>query len=104
MKYEEHPILGKRIKGREVKIFFEETELSAEEGEPLAVALLDAGIKNFRITRKKHAIRGIYCANGRCTDCMMVVDGLPNIRTCITPVSEGMRVERGKANSGGANL
>ena len=30
---------------------------------------------------------------GRCTDCMMIVDGEPNVRTCITPVRDGMRVQ-----------
>jgi len=104
MKYEEHPVLGVREKGRSVKIFFEGEEISAEEGEPVAVALLEAGIKDFRITRKKQEIRGVYCANGRCTDCMMVVDGLPNIRTCVTPVTDGMRVERNKTDIGGPAL
>ena len=104
MKYEEHPIIGVRKKGRNVKIFFEGKEITAEEGEPVAVALLEAGIKDFRVTRKKHEARGVYCAIGRCTDCMMVVDGLSNVRTCVTPVVEGMRVERGKIDSEGAVL
>jgi NADH dehydrogenase/NADH:ubiquinone oxidoreductase subunit G len=26
-------------------------------------------------------------------DCLMVVDGRPNVRACMTPVSDGMRVE-----------
>ena len=34
-----------------------------------------------------------FCAIGRCTDCVMVVDGKPNVRTCITPLAEGMTVE-----------
>ncbi|MFA6785534.1 MAG: (2Fe-2S)-binding protein, partial [Sphaerochaeta sp.] len=37
--------------------------------------------------------RGIYCGIGRCTDCVMKVNGIPNIRTCITPVEEGMVIE-----------
>ena len=30
---------------------------------------------------------------GRCSDCMMIVDGQPNVRTCVTLVKDGMRVE-----------
>ncbi|WP_414144401.1 2Fe-2S iron-sulfur cluster-binding protein, partial [Absicoccus sp.] len=30
---------------------------------------------------------------GRCTDCVMVVDGKPNIRTCVTPLKAGMQVQ-----------
>ena len=37
--------------------------------------------------------RGIFCGIGQCTDCMMVVNGIPNVRTCITPVEDGMTVE-----------
>ena len=37
-------------------------------------------------------IKGIFCAIGRCTDCVMVVDGIPNVRTCITPLKSGMDV------------
>ena len=41
---------------------------------------------------KEHKPRGIFCAIGRCTDCVMVVDGVPNVRTCITPLVAGMDV------------
>ncbi|WP_198469343.1 2Fe-2S iron-sulfur cluster-binding protein, partial [Acetomicrobium sp. S15 = DSM 107314] len=32
-------------------------------------------------------------AIGKCSSCFMVVDGMPNVRTCITPLREGMQVE-----------
>ena len=67
--------------------------MGALEGEPIAAALINAGITAFRTTQKRHEPRGIFCAIGRCTDCMMVVDGQPNTRTCVTPVRDGMRVE-----------
>ena len=55
-----------------------------------------AGIKSFRTTAKRNEQRGIFCAIGRCTDCMMVVDGIPNTRTCVTMVKDGMKVETQK--------
>ena len=61
--------------------------------EPIAAALASAGIRVHRTTEKTHEPRGVYCAMGRCTDCMMIVDGEPNVRTCITPVRDGMRVQ-----------
>jgi predicted molibdopterin-dependent oxidoreductase YjgC len=36
----------------------------------------------------------MFCGIGRCTDCVMTVDGVPGVRTCVTEVREGMRVER----------
>ena len=52
-----------------------------------------SGVMAHRYTAKRHEPRGVFCAIGRCTDCVMVVDGKPNVRTCITPLKEGMVVE-----------
>jgi hypothetical protein len=57
-----------------------------------ASALTAAGIKRFRTTSKGRDPRGIFCAIGRCTDCVMEVNGRPNVRTCVTPVEAGMKV------------
>lgn len=89
----EHPILGEQEKGKVVTFYYDGRELKGYEGEPVAVALKAAGIMVHRYTKKKHTPRGIFCAIGRCTDCVMVVDGRPNIRTCVTPLKEGMKVE-----------
>jgi len=96
MRIKDHPILGKKEDKKKVTIIYEGQKILADDKEPIAVALMNAGIKDFRYTRKKHEPRGIFCAIGRCTDCMMVVNGQPNVRTCITPVEDGMIVEREK--------
>ena len=67
--------------------------MEAYEGEPIAAALLAGGIRVFRHTHKKGEPRGVFCGIGRCTDCMMTVDGVPNVRTCVTPAREGMVIE-----------
>ncbi len=89
---EEHPILGVQEKGNPVKFIFDGKEVEGYEGEPIAAALKAAGLMVHRYTKKDHKPRGIFCAIGRCTDCVMVVDGEPNVRTCITPLKEGMDV------------
>jgi len=88
-----HPILGELTEKPKVKIIFDGEVIEAQEGEPIATALLAAGKTIFRYTNKLHSPRGVFCAIGRCTDCMMVVDGVANVRTCITPVREGMVVQ-----------
>ena len=98
MRVEEHPILGKIDKSKEVHIFYEGRELLAYEGETVASVLTSYGIRDFRYTRKKKEPRGVYCSIGRCTDCMMTINGKKNIRSCITAVEEGMQVERGGCN------
>lgn len=92
MRIEEHPILGKYKKGKPVHFTLDGKEMSGFEGEPIAAALKAAGVSTHRYTAKEHKPRGIFCAIGRCTDCVMIVNGQPNVRTCITPLEEGMEV------------
>ena len=93
MRISQHPILGEPEKGRLVTFFYDGRPMQGYEGEPIAAALRAAGILQHRHTRKTGEARGVFCAIGRCTDCVMVVDGVPNIRTCITPLQAGMKVQ-----------
>ena len=92
-----HPILGNMEKQKKAVIRVDGVEVEAYEGEPIAAALLAAGIKVFRTTRKRNEPRRVFCAVGRCTDCVMTVDGQPNVRTCVTPVRDGMEIRTQKA-------
>ena len=93
MRIEEHPILGKFEKGRKVRFTFDGQPMEGFEGEPVAVALRSHGVMVHRYTTKRNDPRGVFCAIGRCTDCIMVVDGVPNVRTCVEPLREGMVVQ-----------
>ena len=88
-----HPIEGETPERKLVKFTYNGKTLEGYQGEPIASALRVAGVMAHRYTAKKHEPRGVFCAIGRCTDCVMVVDGKPNVRTCITPLAEGMTVE-----------
>lgn len=93
MRITSHPILGKPEERKKVIIEFDGNPIEAYEGEPIAAALLAAGIKAFRYTTKYNEPRSLFCAIGKCTDCMVIVDGIPNVRTCVTPVRPGMKIE-----------
>ena len=67
-------------------------KINAYEGD-LTHALIAANM-SFRLTKRANEPRGIFCGIGRCTDCMMVVDGNPNVRTCMTFVRDGMKIEK----------
>lgn len=88
----EHPILGVKERGKEVEFTFDGKSMKGYEGEPIAVALKANDVMIHRYTKKEHKPRGLFCAIGRCTDCVMVVDGKPNVRTCVTLLKEGMDV------------
>lgn len=93
MRIEEHPIL-KFEKGRKVRFTFEDSEIEGYEGEPIAAALVAAGVKVFRQSIKLNRPRGFFCAIGKCASCLMEVDGKPNVMVCMTPVREGVIVKR----------
>ena len=66
-------------------------------GETVAAVLLAAGYRKFRNSDKEGAHRGIFCGMGVCYDCLVTVDGVPNVRACVTQVRNGMRIETGGA-------
>jgi predicted molibdopterin-dependent oxidoreductase YjgC len=85
--------MGKMNTGKAIKFTFDGKSLEGLEGEPIAMALKANGIMVHRHTSKRHEPRGIFCAIGRCTDCVMVVDGQANVRTCVVPLIDGMTVQ-----------
>ena len=58
----------------------------------VASALYRLGQRIFSRSFKYHRPRGLLCAAGRCPNCMMNVDGTPNVRACTQPVQDGMQV------------
>jgi predicted molibdopterin-dependent oxidoreductase YjgC len=88
-----HPILGEQETRNEVSFTFDGKPLRGYAGEPVAAALKAAEVLVHRYTKRRHSPRGVFCAIGRCTDCVMVVNGRPNVRTCVTPLEDGMVVE-----------
>ena len=93
MRLSEHPVL-RFERGKEVTIYFEGQPIKAYEGETIATALHAAGIRVLNYSPNKKRPRGLFCAIGKCSSCLMVVDRIPNVRTCITLVEDGMRIER----------
>ncbi len=87
-----HPILDIESR-RKLKFYFEGQELEAYQGETIASALVANGIDIFGYTEHNRP-RGFYCAIGKCSSCLMIVDGVPNVRTCITPIRDGMKIQR----------
>jgi predicted molibdopterin-dependent oxidoreductase YjgC len=90
---EKHPIL-KFEKGRTVKFTLDGREMRGWEGDTIASALIALGVRDFRESIRHLRPRGFFCAIGRCANCSMIVDGVPNTKVCVEPLREGMKVER----------
>ncbi len=79
-------------RGPAVQIEVDGEPVQAFEGESIAAALLASGRRVLRQT-PDGAPRGIYCGMGVCFECVVEVDGDPSVRSCLTPVRAGMRIQ-----------
>ncbi len=96
---EKHPIL--EFPRRKPVVFtFEGKKIRAYEGESIAAALYASGLKIFTWSYKRNRPRGWFCGVGKCSSCLMTVNGIPNVRTCIVPVRDGLNVQRQKQGLG----
>ena len=82
------------LRGRPVRMTFDGEPIEAYEGESIAAALLAAGQRVWRTTGERGEPRGLFCNMGLCCECLVQVDGRPNVRACRTPVADGMTVTR----------
>jgi len=88
---ERHPILPVPDRPR-VPFTWKGRPLEGLEGETLSSALFAAGIRIFGHHPKDGAAQGIFCANGQCSQCLVLADGIP-VKSCMELVRPGVRVE-----------
>ena len=89
-------------RGPAVTVTVDGGPVPAYQGETLAAAMLAAGKRAFRHAPRTGSPRGLFCGMGVCYDCLMEVDGRPNVRACMTPVADGMRAETQRGPAEGA--
>jgi len=92
MRINEHPILEFE-RGKQISFTCDGKSVNAFEGETIAAALHAAGIKTLSHSVKEERPRGFFCAIGKCSSCMMQVNGVPNVKTCMVLAEEGMDVK-----------
>jgi len=88
-----HPILKINNQSKTVKFKFNGEEITGFENEPVSSALIANGVKEFSIHKIQDAPQGIFCANGQCSHCTLIIDGKP-VKSCITALKEGMDVKK----------
>ena len=84
---------------KKVRIRFEGNTLECRPDTTVAAALWENGVRHLSNSPKYGRPRGLTCARGHCTACLMRVDQIPNVRTCELPVREGMEVRRQEAGA-----
>ena len=76
-------------RSQEVTFLYRGKPVRAFAGDSFGSALYASGQRVFSRSFKYHRPRGLLCCSGHCPNCMMTVDGVPNVRTCAVPVREG---------------
>lgn len=71
---------------------FNRKKYSGFKGDTIASALYREGVRVFSRSFKYHRPRGLMCLSGSCPNCMVNVDGTPNLRACVTPLEPGAQV------------
>ncbi|OQB95451.1 MAG: Hydrogen cyanide synthase subunit HcnB [Spirochaetes bacterium ADurb.Bin110] len=88
---EHHPILSVKNNLTLVNFSFDGEEMSGYEGEPVASALISDSRHVFSYHFRDGFPQGLFCANGQCAQCTMLIDGIPK-KSCVTPLVQGMDV------------
>ena len=89
---ENHPILETKNQ-QKIPFYWENQILFGKQGETISSALIANDIHIFNYHPKTNKAQGIFCANGQCAQCMVVVNGL-TAKACMTTIEEDMRIEQ----------
>ncbi|CAM4225594.1 (2Fe-2S)-binding protein [Nocardiopsis rhodophaea] len=87
---ETHP---RETSDRRVTVHLGTTPLTGEAGQTIAGVLLANGVTTWRTTRKARRPRGVFCGIGVCFDCLVTVNGVPDVRACQRTARDGDIVE-----------
>ncbi len=79
-------------RGEPIDLLVDGEVVRAYAGETIAGALTAEGRRIFRHTEKSGEPRGVFCGIGICFDCVVTVEGLGRVRSCMVSVRPGMKV------------
>ena len=86
-----HPILEIPAK-KQVTFTWNGRTLTGYDGEMISSALIANDIHVFGHHYKDSSPQGIFCANGQCSQCLVIADGHP-VKSCMTPLREGLALK-----------
>jgi sarcosine oxidase subunit alpha len=86
-----HPILTPKSDAP-IEFTWQGKTLTGLTGETIAAALFANGIHVFGHHHKDGSPQGIFCANGQCSQCMVLADQKP-VKACMEMLEPGIQVE-----------
>jgi sarcosine oxidase, subunit alpha len=92
LRIKNHPIID-FIPTKKISFIFNNKKMTGFESDSIASALHAQGVKILTKSLKYDLPRGFFCGIGKCSSCLMRVNDIPNVRTCIAPLKQGIKVE-----------
>jgi len=86
-----HPVLSP-LPDSWVSFTFNGREMIGRKGEMVSSAVFANGEHIFGHHHKDGGAQGIFCANGQCSQCTLIINGVP-LKSCIVPLEAGMSVQ-----------
>jgi sarcosine oxidase subunit alpha len=86
-----HPILDIPAR-KKISFKFKGKKLTAYGGMVISSALFMNSIKIFGYHPRDNSEQGIFCANGQCSQCIVIANGIP-VKGCMTFLKDGMKIE-----------
>jgi sarcosine oxidase subunit alpha len=71
---------------------FDGLAVGGHPGDTFGSAMYASGRRLFTRSFKYHRPRGLLCCSGHCPNCLMTVDGVPNVRVCVEPIRQDAEV------------
>ncbi len=78
---------------QKIPFLYKGEELHGAKGDTIATALYSNGVRIYARSLKYHRPRGLYSLDGECSNTLMEVDGIPNVRTENTLLKPGMVIK-----------
>ncbi|GAB3694256.1 (2Fe-2S)-binding protein [Saccharopolyspora tripterygii] len=63
--------------------------VTARAGQTVAAVLMSLGLTSWRESGGRGRRRGLFCGIGVCAECVLVINGTPNVRACLRTVEPG---------------
>lgn len=83
-------------RGRRYHVVVNNQPVEAYAGETVAAVLITSGHLSFQPPEHSALPGSLYCGMGVCFSCLVTIDGVPNVRACVTAVTDGMAIETGR--------
>ena len=78
---------------KQISFTFNGIAVQCEEGQSIAAAVINSRTLALRKTRFGEEPRSVFCGIGICFDCVVVVDGVANQRSCLIEAKADMNIE-----------